>query len=82
MVSFGWFNDYAIGRLSFDLIFKSGLRDAREEVKKLQKLGVIALGGIADTIPDLCYLFCLGLDGIVTNDPELALKVRRHYFKF
>lgn len=34
-----------------------------------------------DRVKDMMALFCLGIDGIFTNDPILAIKTRQEYYK-
>lgn len=78
MISFGWLNDSLASQMVFNLIFKTGLRNASREVKKIQKERVKAMIGIANTVDEIRGLLnlCPSIDAILTDNPETALSVR------
>lgn len=78
MVSFGWLDESLVSRIMFDLIFKTGLRNASHEIQKAQNEGAKTMAGIANTIKDIKYLMaiCPSVDAIMTDNPEMALSVR------
>ena len=81
MISFGWFNEYISSRFLFKAIFDSGFRTISKEILKVYKEEAYVLGGIANTEKDIKRLvlpggYRSGINGIITDEPELALKIR------
>ncbi len=78
MISFGWLNDSLASQVLFNLIFKSGLKDASREVAKAQREGVKVMAGIANTPEQINELLTLfpSIDAIMTDNLEMALSMR------
>ena len=81
MISFGWFDENMFSKLLFKAIFDSGFRNISDEVLKVYQTDAYILGGIANTEKDIRKLvmpggYRSGINGIITDEPELALKVR------
>ncbi len=74
IISFGWFNDSLLSQLLFLVIFKTGLKNIKEEVAKAQNQGLLVFGGVTDTVLDVEYFIKVGVDGIVSNNPLKALE--------
>lgn len=81
-ISFGWLNDSRLSRLAFSLIFKIKVVDPfielADEIRKAKAkvFGMKVFGGIANTEKEIRYLLDAGVDGIVTDNPALAVKIR------
>lgn len=80
MISFGWLNDSLLSRVLFNLMFETKIIDPfielPAEVEKIKAMGTTILGGIANTPTDINYLLNAGVDGIVTDNPALAVEIR------
>ena len=79
MISFGWLNDSIASMMLFDLLFKKKLMNMDREVRKAQNTGARVMAGIANTEEDIRGLLLLAptLDAIITDNPEMALAIRR-----
>ncbi len=76
IISFGWFDDSVLSKLLFNAIFRTGLRKIRDEVVRAQETGVSVLGGIVSSREALEYFLEAGVDGVVVEDPAMALSFR------
>lgn len=78
MVSFGWLNDSFASRILFGLLFKTGLRNMSEEVKRAQREGSRVMMGTPNTQEEIAGLvsICPTVDAILTDNPEMAVAIR------
>ena len=82
IISFGWLNDSLLSRLAFHFMFKTKVIDPfidlSDEIHKAKSVifGLKVFGGIANTPETINYLLDAGVDGIVTDNPALAVEIR------
>lgn len=83
IISFGWLPDSSASRILFSFLIKTKLLNLRK-LQPLRKSGVKLLGGIVNTEKELRYFIGISeyapveplVDMILTDEPEMALKVR------
>lgn len=75
MISFGWLQEPRAVRLIsgsiFTILVKT--RNFREDIKKVKAMGIKVIGGIVNDARSMDYLIDLGVDGIMTDNPTLAM---------
>lgn len=80
MISFGWLNDFWPSKMLFNLVFRTKiigpLIDLPKRVRMIQSTNTLILGGIANKPKDIIFLANSGVDGIITDNPALAVEIR------
>lgn len=77
MISFGWVQEPMMMRVMTKPLFKlmTMTVDMHKKVREVQAMGVRVMGGIVNDIESMGYFAKLGVDGIMTDEPLLAMKV-------
>lgn len=82
-ISFGWFLKpkmaYYISRTLFKLA--ATFRDLPNQIKKVKNQNIKVWAGICNDKKDMLYLAGLGIDGIMTDDPTLGIKIKQQLEK-
>ncbi len=80
MISFGWLNDFWPSKMLFNLVFRTKiigpLIDLSQEIHRIQSTNTLIFGGIANKPQDIIFLANSGVDGIITDNPSLAVEIR------
>lgn len=79
-ISFGWLLEpklaYYISRTLFKIT--ATFRNLSGQIKKVKGQGIKVWAGICNDEKDMLYLAGLGVDGIITDDPTLGIKVKKN----
>lgn len=82
MISLGWLLEPLPVKLISKTVFQLmtltvDLKSQIEDVKEMKETGIKVLGGIVNDPDDMTYFAELGVDGIMTDNPNLALELKR-----
>jgi len=75
-ISFGWLSDNQISQWFFKILVRPFFNFKRQ-VKKLKGANVLVLGGILNTAEEMLYFADMGVDGIMTDEPEILINLIR-----
>jgi len=83
MVSFGWIQKpWAMGVITKALFkFLTRKTDMREQVRKVQGMGIKVMAGIVNDVESMHEFAELGIDMIMTDDVVLGMKFKEEYEK-
>ena len=74
LISFGWLLDNRTSQLFFKWLVAPFI-NLRAQISELKSMGVKVLGGIMNDAKDLEYFTKLGVDGIMTDNAQIAIEL-------